>query len=144
MEELHEKPSKKCTFIKLMKRDGKDVEGGNWIKGRNGRMGFSQKDRCIIWKEHMERIMNEENAWDHKMDAAVIEGPVEKVSHKKVREAIRKMKQGKAAGLSEITLELIVGRWQNCRGSDPSVLPTSFGWKGNPKLMENQHCDANF
>ena len=28
----------------------------------------------------MERIMKEENAWDHKMDAAMVEGPVEKVS----------------------------------------------------------------
>ena len=52
--------------------------------------------------------MNEENAWDHKVDAAVVEGPVEKVSRKEVREAIRKMKQGKAAGLSEVTTEMIV------------------------------------
>ena len=39
----------------------------------------------------MKRIANEENAWDHKVDAAMIEGPVEKVSRKEVREAIRKM-----------------------------------------------------
>ena len=37
------------------------------------------------------------------MDAAV-----EKVFLNEVREAIRKMKQGKAAGLSEITKEMIV------------------------------------
>ena len=36
------------------------------------------------------------------------EGPVEKVSRKEMREAIRKMKQGKAAGLSEVTTEMIV------------------------------------
>ena len=56
----------------------------------------------------MERIMNEENAWDHKVDAAMVEGPVEKISHEEVREVIRKMKQGKAAGLSEVTMEMIV------------------------------------
>ena len=56
----------------------------------------------------MERITNEENAWDHKVDVAVVEGPVEKVSHKKMRKAIRKMKQGKAGGLSEVTTEIIV------------------------------------
>ena len=33
--------------------------------------------------------MNEENAWDHEVDAAMVEGPVEKVSRKEVREAIR-------------------------------------------------------
>ena len=90
-----------------MKRDGKDVEGGKWIKGTDERIGFSQEDRCKIWKKHMEKIMNEENAWDNKMDAAMVEGPVEKVSCK-MKEAIRKMKQGKAAGLSEVTTEMIV------------------------------------
>ena len=38
--------------------------------------------------------MNEENAWDHKMDAAMFEGLVEKVSRKEVRETIRKRLQG--------------------------------------------------
>ena len=52
--------------------------------------------------------MNEENAWEYKVDAAMVEGPVEKVSCKEVREAIRKMKQGKAAGLSEVATEMIV------------------------------------
>ena len=51
--------------------------------------------------------MNEENAWDHKVDAAMVEGPVEEVSRKEVREAIRKMKQGKAARLSEVITEMI-------------------------------------
>ena len=34
--------------------------------------------------------------------------PVEKVSRKEVREAIRKMKQGKAAGLSKVTTKIVV------------------------------------
>ena len=38
----------------------------------------------------------------------MVEGQVEKVSRKEVREAIRKMKQEKVAGLSEITTEIIV------------------------------------
>ena len=108
MEELCEKPNKIYKFVKFMKQDGEDVEGEKWIKGRDGRIGFSQEDRCKIWKEHMERIIIEENAWDHKVDAATVEGPVEKVSHEVVREAIRKMKQGKAVGLSEVTTEMIV------------------------------------
>ena len=52
--------------------------------------------------------MNEENAWDHKVDAAMVEEAVEKGSCKEVREAIRKMKQVKAAGLSEVTTDMIV------------------------------------
>ena len=56
----------------------------------------------------MERITNEKNAWDHKVDAAMVEGPVEKVSRKEVKAAIKKMKQEKAAGLSEVTAKMIV------------------------------------
>ena len=52
--------------------------------------------------------MNEENAWDHKVNAAMVEEPVEKVSCEEVREAIWNMKRGKAAGLSEVTTEMIV------------------------------------
>ena len=74
-----------------MKTDRKYAEGGKCIKGKGGRIGFSQEDQCNTWKEHVERIMNEENPWDHRVDAAMIKWPVEKVTCKKVREAIRKM-----------------------------------------------------
>ena len=51
MEELREKPNKIFKFVKFIKRDGKDVEGEKWIKGRDGRIGFSREDRCEMWKE---------------------------------------------------------------------------------------------
>ena len=93
MEQLREKPNKIFKFVKLMKRDGKHVEGGKWIK-RDRRTAFSQ-DRCKIWKEHMERIMNEENAWDHKVDAALIEGLEEKVSCEEVKKSKQEDETGK-------------------------------------------------
>ena len=42
--------------------------------------------------------MNEENAWDHKVDGAMVEGPVEKVSREEVREAITKMNRKRLRG----------------------------------------------
>jgi len=86
-----------------MKKDGKDVESGKWMKDKNGKLGFIEEDRCKIWKEHMEKIMNEENDWYH-----VVEGPVERVTRKEVVEALKKINQGKAAGLSEISTEMIM------------------------------------
>ena len=38
----------------------------------------------------------------------MVEGPVEKFSRKEVREAMKKIKQGKAAGITEITMEMVV------------------------------------
>ena len=43
------------------------------------------EDRAKIWKEHTEKIMNEENKWDHMVETDVAEGPVEKVTCKKLR-----------------------------------------------------------
>jgi len=67
-----------------MKKDGKDVEDRKWMKDKNGRSGFSE-DRCKIWKEHMEKTMNEENDWDHMVEAGVVEGPVKRVTRKQDR-----------------------------------------------------------
>ena len=64
IEELREKPNKVFKLVKLMKRNGKDIKGRKWIKGRDGRIGFSEEHQCKTWKEHMESIMIEENAWD--------------------------------------------------------------------------------
>ena len=44
-----------------MKKEGKDVEVGRCLKGTGGRLDFIEEDREKIWKEHMEKIMNEEN-----------------------------------------------------------------------------------
>ena len=34
------------------------------MRGIDGRLNFSEKDRWKVWKKHMERIMDEENEWD--------------------------------------------------------------------------------
>ena len=54
----------------------------------------------------MERVMNEvneENEWDQNVQADLVEGPVERVSWKEVE----KMKAGKAAGPSKVSVEMI-------------------------------------
>ena len=85
-------------FVKSMKRDGKDVEGGRCMRGSDVRLNFSEKDREKVWKEHMERIMNDENEWDQNVKAELVE--VERVSWEEVVKAIREMKVGKAAVFS--------------------------------------------
>ena len=56
----------------------------------------------------MEKIMNEENEWDHMVEIDVVEGPVEKVACSKIVEAMQKMKSGMATGPSEVSVEMIV------------------------------------
>ena len=57
-----------------MKKDWKDVEGGRFVKGGDGRLNFSEKDRGKVRKEHMERIMNEENEWDKNVKQSLWKG----------------------------------------------------------------------
>ena len=91
-------------LVKSMKKDGKDVEGGRCMRGSDGRLNFSEKDRGKIWKEHMEIIVNKENGWDLNVKAEMVEGPVERVSREEVVKVIREIKAGKAAGPSEVSV----------------------------------------
>ena len=71
-------------------------------------MGFIEEDRAKIWKEHMEKIMNEENEWDCMKKTDLVQGPVEKVACNEIVEAIQSMKSGKATGPSEVSVKMIV------------------------------------
>ena len=64
------------------------------------------KERAKIWKEHMEKIMNEENEWDRMVETHLVEGPVEKVARNEIVEAIQSMKSGKTTGTSEVSVEM--------------------------------------
>ena len=70
-------------------------------------MDFVKEDRAKIWKERMEKIMNEENKWGHMVETHV-EGPVEKVTRNEIMETMQKMKSGKATEPSEVSMEMIV------------------------------------
>ena len=54
----------------------------------------------------MERIMNEENDWDHNVEGHAA-GLLVCVSKEKIVQAINEMKTGKATGPSDVPLELI-------------------------------------
>ena len=56
----------------------------------------------------MEKIMNAENKWDQMVEADVVEGPVEGVTDEAVMGPMHKMKLGKAAGPSEVNMDMII------------------------------------
>ena len=51
-------------LVNGLKTDSEEV-GGRCMRGSDGRLYFSEKERGKVWKVYMERIMNEENDWDH-------------------------------------------------------------------------------
>ena len=50
----------------------------------------------------MKEIMYKVNDWACMTEASMVEGPIEKVIHKKLATAIKAMKPEKAAGSSEV------------------------------------------
>ena len=56
-------------------------------------------DGDIIWRS--------DNDWDRILEADIVEGSCELINEKEVKEAIRNMKVGKTAGLSEIVVEML-------------------------------------
>ena len=105
---LYQNSNSVFYFLRRMKKEGKDVKGGRCLRGGDGQLGFIEEDRAKIWKEHIEKIMNEENEWDRMVETDLVEGPVEKVARNEIVEAIQGMKSGKATGSSEVSVEMIV------------------------------------
>ena len=80
------------------------MEGRRCLRESDERLGFIEEDRAKIWKEHIEKIMNEEKEWDLMLKTDV----GEKVARNEIVEAMQKMKSGKATGPSEVSVEMIV------------------------------------
>ena len=44
------------------------------MKGNDGKLCLCLKERGKVWKDYMERVMNEENDRDHNVEGDAIEG----------------------------------------------------------------------
>ena len=78
--------------VKELKNDSKEVEGGRCMRRSDGKLCFSEKERGKVWKDYMERIMNEESDWDHNVEGDTVEGPVVCVSREEVLQALNETK----------------------------------------------------
>ena len=59
------------------------------------------------WKEYIEKLINEENEWDHRISAGVKEGPADCISISELTAVLKKMKRHKAPGSSGRVAEMI-------------------------------------
>jgi len=46
---------------------GQDIMESNCLKGALGKVIVDEKMIKDSWKEYMEKLMNEENEWDHRI-----------------------------------------------------------------------------
>ena len=114
------------------------------MKDKDGRLVVSEKDRGKLWKEHMEKITNVENEWDHTVEADMVEGPIEGVTDKEVMEAMNKMKLGKAAGPSEVNMDMIIVSGKLGVGVIKKICQRVFDGEGMPEEWKTSVVVAIF
>ena len=98
---------KMFKMAKQMRKDRKDVLGSNFIRSADGIVATDPTDVQDRWRGYFEDLLNVENPNVLENTPAVL-GPMEEVSDREVSLALRCMKSGKAAGLSEVTFEMFV------------------------------------
>jgi len=60
-------------IAKQMVKERQDITGSNCLKGVSGKVIVDRKGITYSWKEYIEKLMNEENEWDHRIEAIVKE-----------------------------------------------------------------------
>ena len=88
-------------------RAGKDVQHVRVLKDENGNVMVSSEAVLKRWKKYFEKLMNEENDREPRTEKAeVVNKEVNCVSRKEVKNALRRMKKGKAVGPDELPVEV--------------------------------------
>ena len=60
-----------------------------------------------LWKEYVEKLMNEENEWDRRILAGVKEGLADCIRIDEIAAALKNTKSHKAQGLSGLVADMI-------------------------------------
>ena len=80
-------------LVKGLKINSKEVEGGRCMRGIDGRLCFSGKEKGKVWKDYMERMMYEENDWDRNVEEDAVESVIVCVSMEKVLQALNENRE---------------------------------------------------
>ena len=82
--------------------------GDKCVKDDSGNLSFDNEAKKVAWKQHYERLLNEEFSWNPEdLTADPVVGPPIHIDVEMVVKAITKMKTGKSAGPSGIVVEML-------------------------------------
>ncbi|XP_051779618.1 uncharacterized protein LOC127526820 [Erpetoichthys calabaricus] len=107
-ERLDTKEGERDLYRLARQRDqaGKDVQQVRVIKDKDGNILASEDSVLSRWKEYFERLMNEENERERRLDdVEIVNQEVQRISKEEVRTAMKRMKNGKAVGPDDIPVE---------------------------------------
>ena len=104
-----EAKGKLFRVVKQMVRKNRDVVGSACIKNREQKILTEENEIKEVWKDYFEKLLNEEFEWDRDGLEVVepVSGPCEQITVEDVRSALAASKSGKAAGPSEVVVEML-------------------------------------
>ena len=108
-ERLETKEGEKELYRLARQRDraGKDVQHVRVIKDENGNAMVNSEAVLKRYKKYFEKLMNEENNREPRTEETeVVSEEVNCVSREEVKNALRRMKKGKAVGPDELPVEV--------------------------------------
>ncbi|XP_066940979.1 uncharacterized protein [Macrobrachium rosenbergii] len=89
------------------RKDSQDVGELGIIKDENGNILIEEEEVKRRWKEYFSQLLNTENECEELENVPPVEGPIANTRESEVESAIKKGKVNKAAGMSELTTEMI-------------------------------------
>ena len=105
---LETKENEKELYRLARQRDraGKDVQHMRVLKDENGNVMVNSEAVLKRWKEYFEKLMNEENNREPRTEEAEVVNEEVNCVSREVRNALRRMKKGKAVGPDELPVEV--------------------------------------
>ena len=106
---LETKESEKELYRLARQKDraGKDERHVRVLKDENGNVTVNLEAMLKRWKEYFEKLMFKENERESRTDKPeVVNEEVNCVSREEVKNALRRMKKGKAVGPDELPVEV--------------------------------------
>jgi len=107
--ELESEEGKKTVFrvAKQMAKERQAVVAVNCLKNAKGNKVIEYNKVKDVWQKYMEKLLNEENEWDNNVECEKTQGPSCRITTVEVEQALKNMKNGKAAGQTSVVTEML-------------------------------------
>ena len=92
----------------MRKRQRQDLGQLGVIKDEDGKILHREDDIKKRWREYFEELLNTENEKEDLGEGQKVEGPVMEIQDAETKQALSKMKKGKAPGPSDFQIEMIM------------------------------------
>jgi len=94
-------------LAKTRKRRSLDLDRMKFVKNSEGKILSEGEEIKERWRQYFSLLINTKNKRKELEEADKIEGPISHITREEVKKQLEKMKNGKAAGPDEFSMEIV-------------------------------------